>query len=180
MAIKLQAGTTMPQITLPRLGGGTVTTGTPEKGHDWQMVVVYRGKHCPLCTRYLKQLNQMQQDFYNTGVAIIAITADSQVQQAEHQEKMQVDLPLGHGLSIEQMQQLGLYISHPRSPQETDHPFPEPGLFVINSEGTIQVVDLSNNPFVRPELTALADGLAWIRDPQNNYPIRGTYESADS
>ena len=35
--------------------------------------------------------------------------------------------------TVEQMQQLGVYISHPRSPQETDHPFAEPGLFVINA-----------------------------------------------
>jgi len=73
------------------------------------------------------------------------------------------------------MKTLGVYISHPRSEKETDHPFAEPGLFVVNTEDTIQVVDLSNNPFARPELEALVSGLRWIRDPKNNYPIRGTY-----
>ena len=72
------------------------------------------------------------------------------------------------------MKQLGLYISHPRSAEETDHPFAEPGLFVINDSGTVQVVDISNNPFVRPELEALTSGLAWIR--KNTYPIRGTFD----
>jgi hypothetical protein len=74
------------------------------------------------------------------------------------------------------MQTLGLYISNPRSDQETDHPFAEPGLFVINSDGDVQVVDLSNNPFVRPDLLTLVNGLKWIRNPDNNYPIRGTYK----
>ena len=73
------------------------------------------------------------------------------------------------------MQALGLYISVPRSEQETDHLFPEPGLFVINADGELQVVDISNNPFVRPEIEALVSGLEWIRRPDNNYPIRGTH-----
>ena len=72
------------------------------------------------------------------------------------------------------MKDLGLYISHPRSPEETDHPFAEPGVFVINESGTVQVVDISNNPFVRPSLKSLVSGLGWIRS--NTYPIRGTYE----
>jgi len=74
------------------------------------------------------------------------------------------------------MQELGLYISNPRSPQETDHPFSKPGLFVVNAEGNVQVLDISNGPFARPELETLISGLGFIRSPSNNYPIRGTYE----
>jgi hypothetical protein len=43
----------------------------------------------------------------------------------------------------------------------------------VNSEGKLHVVDISNNPFVRPELQSLISGLDWIRNPANNYPIRG-------
>ena len=50
---------------------------------------------------------------------------------------------------------------------------------MINEEGGVQVVDISNNPFVRPELGALVSGLAWIRNPDNNYPIRGTWREDD-
>ena len=57
----------------------------------------------------------------------------------------------------------------------TDHNFAEPGLFVINSDGRLQVVDLSNNPFARPDLEVFVSGLEWIRKPENNYPIRGTF-----
>ncbi len=68
-----------------------------------------------------------------------------------------------------------VYISDPRSPQETDHPFSEPALFVVNNEGNVHVADISNNPFVRPELETLVSGLGWIRNPDNNYPIRGMH-----
>ena len=73
------------------------------------------------------------------------------------------------------MKTLGLYISHPRSARETDRPFAEPGLFVINGDGKVQVTDISNAPFARPDLESLVGGLKFIRDPANQYPIRGTY-----
>lgn len=80
--------------------------------------------------------------------------------------------PLGYGLSVAQMQELGLYISNPRSPQETDRPFSEPGLFLINPEGQVQMLDISNAPFARPDLAAIARGAKRIQEM--NYPIRGT------
>src|SRR5216683_4256925 len=61
-----------------------------------------------------------------------------------------VALPVGHSLTLDQMRALGLYVSKPRSAQETDRPFPEPGLLVVNSEGKVQIVDISNAPFARP------------------------------
>lgn len=60
------------------------------------------------------------------------------------------------------MQTLGLYISNPRSAQETEHPFAEPGLFVVNEKGQVQVVDISNGPFVRPELGVLLSRFIFI------------------
>jgi len=71
------------------------------------------------------------------------------------------------------MQQLGLYISAPRSEQETDHNFAEPGLFVINEQGLLQAINISNTPFLRPELDVIVRGLTFVRS-QDDYPIRGT------
>lgn len=80
-----------------------------------------------------------------------------------------------YGLSIEQMENLGLYISHLRSPEETDRPFPKPGMFAANADGNVQLIDLSNTPFNRSNLDELIDTVEWIQT--NNYPIRGMYES---
>ena len=63
-----------------------------------------------------------------------------------------------------------------RSALETDKPFPEPGLYVINEKGNVQLVDIANAPFLRPSLERLVAGLGFIRNPENNYPIRGTFE----
>lgn len=173
---KLHPGDTFPNLIVADADGGTRDLSRPTGGHDWMMVVVYRGKHCPLCTRYLNQLEPLVAQLKEIGVDVAAVSADSPQQLAEHREKLSVaSFPLFHSLSIDQMKQLGLYISDPRSAKETDHPFAEPGVFVINQHGTLQVVDISNNPFVRPELETLVSGLRWIRNPENNYPIRGMH-----
>lgn len=172
---KFTAGKVFPTIHLKTLTNGTVEIGKPQNGRDWQMVVVYRGKHCPMCTNYLRQLDQIKDKFYDNGIDIIAVSADPEAKATAHNQEMQLSFPVAYDLSIEQMKELGLYISHPRSAQETDIPFAEPGLFVINDKGQMQVIDISNGPFVRPELQTLAGGLVFIRDPQNNYPIRGTF-----
>lgn len=174
-ANKFKAGDIFPAIELSTVSGDKVTLGKPQNGADWQMVVVYRGKHCPLCTRYLNEIEKLRTDFIALGVDVVAVSADSQAQADEHIKELTVSYPIAYGLSIEQMRTLGLYISNPRSAEETDHPFAEPGLFVVNEKGQVQVVDISNGPFVRPELTVLLSGLGFIRDPENNYPIRGTY-----
>ena len=105
------------------------------------------------------------------------MSGDSREQLEQHLEQLDVNFPLFYGLTLEQMQDLGLYVSIPRSAKETDHNFAEPGLFVINSDGQLQVVDLSNNPFARPDLDVFVSGLEWIRSPDNNYPIRGTFRA---
>lgn len=173
---KLHAGADFPEIKAPLLNGEVKTLATPENGLDWKMIVVYRGRHCPLCTRYLNHLQGMKDTLAQTGVDLIAVSGDSKAQLESHLEQLDVDFPIAYGLTLEQMKELGLFISDPRSPQETDHPFAEPGLFVVNSQGKVQVADISNNPFVRPELKSLVNGLAWIRNPENNYPIRGTHK----
>ena len=109
------------------------------------MVVVYRGRHCPLCTKYLNQLETLREALRETGVDLIAVSGDSAEQLAEHRDRLKVSFPLAHGLTEAQMREMGLYVSLPRSPQETDHNFAEPGVFVINENDTLHVVDISNN-----------------------------------
>ncbi|KZN64706.1 hypothetical protein N473_13015 [Pseudoalteromonas luteoviolacea CPMOR-1] len=172
---KLHAGSTFPTQTVTLKSGKEVALGEPRTGFDWQLIVVYRGKHCPLCTKYLNQLQNYIERLAKIGVDVLAISGDNKEQLVTHASQLNTEFDIAYGMTLEQMKELGLYISDPRSDQETDHPFSEPGLFVVNEQGKIQVIDISNNPFVRPELEALVNGLTWIKDPDNNYPIRGMH-----
>ena len=173
---KLHAGDSFPSLLAFDDGDNQVDITTPGNGADWKMIVVYRGRHCPLCTKFLNRLTDYRQRLLDIGVDVGAVSADSREQLDEHRSRLDVSFPLYHGLTLEQMQDLGLYISVPRSEKETDHNFAEPGLFVVNDDGRLQVVDISNNPFARPDIEVFVSGLEWIRSPDNNYPIRGTYQ----
>lgn len=166
---KLTAGQTFPAISVPNLKGGELS---PAAESGWRMVVVYRGKHCPLCKRYLKTLDGMLNDFTAAGVTVSAVSADPKEKAEADVKEHGWHFPVGYNLSMEQMRELGLYISAPRSPEETDRPFPEPGLFVINPAGKVQIIDISNAPFSRPDLAGVLAGIKLIQDRQ--YPIRGT------
>ena len=172
---KLHAGAEFQPLRVYDQNDALADISKPAGDTDWQMVVIYRGRHCPLCTKFLNNLAGYRQRLLDIGIDMAAVSADSREQLGEHMERLDVNFPLFYGLTLEQMQDLGVYISVPRSEKETDHNFAEPGLFVINTDGLLQVVDISNNPFARPDLEVFVSGLEWIRAPENNYPVRGTF-----
>jgi len=135
-------------------------------------VVVYRGRHCPLCKAYLETLDGLLDELAAAGVSTLAVSADpkekAEADVAEHGWRF----PVGYALGIDQMRALGLYISQPTSSRETDRPFAEPGLFAINPQGKVHIVDISNAPFARPNLAGILDGIKYVQ--KKSYPIRGT------
>ena len=165
---KMSAGARFPSLSWDGVGGTRVN---PMAGSGWRMLVVYRGKHCPLCKAYLDQLNRMRAEFESSGIEVVAVSADPQSKAEAEAAECGWTFPIGYDLSLMQMRELGLYISEPRSPQETDRPFSEPALFVINPEGMTQIIDISNAPFARPDLESLLKGLQFVIG--KDYPIRG-------
>ncbi|XPF95307.1 peroxiredoxin-like family protein [Colwellia sp. RE-S-Sl-9] len=171
---KLSAGQQFPTLSVDKLEGGKLDFLNPKGDCDWLLVIVYRGKHCSLCNKYLSTLNELLPQFNELGVDVVAMSADPKEKALIQMNEINPSFEVGYDLTIEQMKTLGLYISNPRSEAETDRPFAEPGLFVINSSNNIQLIDISNAPFLRPELTSVIRGLGLIRNPENKYPIRGT------
>ncbi len=164
----MTAGARFPALAWPAVSGAQVE---PAQGTGWRALFVYRGQHCPLCKAYLNTLNDMLEEFQAAGIAVAAISADGKGKAETEVADCGWRFPVGYDLSIEQMRQLGLYVSDPRSPQETDRPFAEPALFVINPDGQTQIIDISNAPFSRPDLKSLLKGLQFVIS--EHYPIRG-------
>jgi peroxiredoxin len=166
---KLEAGAAFPDLSVPKAGGGEIKLGGDGR---WQMLIVYRGKHCPLCRKYLKTLDGLLDEFQVLETEVVAVSGDPQEKAESEASEEGWRFPVGYDLSPDAMRQLGLYISEPRSLTETDRPFAEPGLFVINPDGVTHIVDISNAPFARPDLQGVLNGIKLIRE--KNYPIRGT------
>lgn len=173
---KMHPATTFPDINVTLSTGESVSLTSKEEGCDWKMVVVFRGKHCPICTKYLNKLEDFKGRLREINIDLIAISGDSKQQLDEHLDELSITFPIACGLSQSDMKTLGLYISEPRSEKETDHNFSEPALFVLNENNKIHIAEIANAPFVRPDLEQLVSGLEFIRNPDNNYPIRGTFK----
>ncbi len=166
---RISAGSPFPALEWQQTDSGTLV---PAGMQGWRLLVVYRGAHCPLCRKYLKTLETLQSDFAKAGVSVAALSSDPQERAVKEAREEGWTFPVGYDLTPVQMRTLGLYVSAPRSTEETDRNFAEPGLFVINPQGAIQIVDVSNAPFVRPDLEGVLNGLKFII--AKDYPIRGT------
>lgn len=150
-------------------GGSTASSGR------WTAVIFYRGQHCPVCTNFLNEAETMVGRFQGLGVDLVAVSADSQAQlERNREDDLNVSFPVYTGLTVEHMKMLGLYISEPMSDKETDHLFNEPAMFVVNPKNQIQLLDIANGPFFRPNLEQLLQGISYIIE--NRYPVRGTHD----
>jgi len=166
---KLHPGQPFAAETFKRLDGPELTFGAPGK---WQALFVFRGQHCGVCKSYLRKLQDKLGAFEALGIAVAALCADSEAQARVTQAACGPTFPLLYGLDVAAMKRLGLYFSEPVSAEETDHVYAEPALFVVNPEGLLQVVEVCNAPFLRPELDMLLDGLKAAIE--SNAPVHGT------
>ncbi|MEP1422498.1 MAG: redoxin domain-containing protein [Erythrobacter sp.] len=172
----LVPGSTFPEITVPQLGGGEMTLGSAGGDHDWQLVIVYRGKHCPVCTGYLQQFEKRRAEFDELGIELVAVSSDSEDRASDQIVQVKSTYRVGYGLSVDQMKQMGLMISGPHNGKDVAGPFAEPGLFVVDQDRNLRVMDISNVPFARPDINTLLLGLNFVRKKMNDgYAVSGNH-----
>jgi len=170
MAISTKIDAPFPTITLKTISNDTVVLGRPAP-QRWQMLVMYRGLHCPICKKYLSQINDMKKDFTQMNVQIVAVSTDPEDKARKFASEADLDITVAYGLAIEQARSLGLYISTPLDSNETDKPFAEPGLFLIRQDGALHFAEVASAPFCRPDLNIIKMGIQHIQ--KNDYPPRG-------
>lgn len=156
-------------MSFSKLGGGKITIGGERE--NWTLLVVYRGKHCPRCKKYLNILNEMRNQWHEAGFDVLVLSADPVEKAQADQIEFGWRFDLAYGLREDQMTTLGLYVTDPLSPSETDRRFAEPGTYVIRPDGSILLISISNGPSARPELVELLDGMIFTKE--NDRPPRG-------
>lgn len=155
---KPNPGSEFPALSVYDSNDELVDISKPTGDAKWQMVVVYRHRYCPVCTKHLNKLAGFRQRLLDIGFDMAAVSCDSKEDLEDHRTQLDVNFPLFYGLTTEQAQGLGLYISPPKLP-DVEHEFAEPGLFLIDPEGQMQLVATSNNPILRPDLDILVNSL---------------------
>jgi peroxiredoxin len=106
MSTKLISGGSIPAFTLSLVGGGQVTLGKVSVPGRWQIVIVYRGLHCPICNKYLARLEELVSRFAGTKAEIVAISGDPSEKAEAIVRNNGLTFPVAYGLSLEQMKEL--------------------------------------------------------------------------
>ncbi len=169
-------GQPVPQLPLKFLDG-TETDLAASLGKNFTLLVFYRGYHCPKCKDQLLELQAAKADFEALGTNVIAVSMDPQERAVSSRDEWQLpELPLAHGMTIDQARAWGLHMSTSRGKTSTGVEelkiFNEPGLFLIRNDGTLYASWVQTVPFCRPKTAEIVASIGFIQD--KNYPPRGT------
>jgi peroxiredoxin len=167
----------VPQLKVPTLAHGPFALQS-ESPQNFSLIVFFRGLHCPLCIKYLKELGQLLPDLAQRGVSVIAISSDNEDRAREMAAKVGIsDLLFGYDLSLNVAKDWGLYISEGigKTSIGVEEPkrFAEPGVFLIRPDKTLYYGAVQTMPFARPSFADLLMAIDFAIS--KNYPARGEY-----
>lgn len=159
-----------PQLSFPTLDGN-VWKLDEQKPENFTLLVFYRGLHCPVCKKYLQELQDLMPEFEERGVKVVAVSMDTEKRARLSRKDWELDkLTLGYDLELETAKNWGLYISKGFKEPEPDI-FSEPGLFLIESNSEVYYSGINSNPWGRPYLPSFIKAIDFILEKK--YPARG-------
>lgn len=172
----------MPRYPVPALnvaltsGGRFVLGAAPSASFD--LLVFYRGLHCPICAKYLLELERLAPEFASRGVQVVAISSDDADRAQQMATKVVASgVQFGYGLSLRSAREWGLYISTSRGKTsigiEEPALFSEPGVFIVRPDGTLYYGAVQTMPFARPQFQDLVGAIDFAI--AKDYPARGEY-----
>ena len=170
----------VPALDVPLVGGGRFVLGERPAEH-FDLVVFYRGLHCPICAKYLGELERLIPEFARRGVACVAVSVDDAARARGMVDKIKaVNLAVGHDLGLRAAREWGLYLSTSRGTTsiglEEPALFSEPAFYLVRPDGTLYYGAVQTMPFARPSFQELLGAIDFAL--ANDYPARGEYTGA--
>lgn len=167
----------VPALNVPLVGGGRFVLGAAP-GEKFDLIVFYRGLHCPICAKYLLELERLSSEFGSRGVQVLALSSDTEERGSEMARKVNATgLKFAYGLSLRSARQWGLYISSSRGKTslgiEEPTLFSEPAVFIVRPDGTLYYGAVQTMPFARPSFQDLIGAIDFAI--AKDYPARGEY-----
>jgi len=167
----------VPNLNVPFVGGGRFVLGAVA-ADTFDLIVFYRGLHCPVCFKYLLELERLSAEFAARGVHVLAVSGDVESRGREMAEKVKAKgVKFGYGLNLRSARQWGLYISTSRGKTslgiEEPPLFSEPGVFLVRPDGTLYYGAVQTMPFARPAFQDLLGAVDFAI--AKDYPARGEF-----
>ena len=164
----------VPALEVETLNGSwSLSEQNPE---NFTMVVFYRGLHCPICSKYIGELNKLAGDFAEIGVNVFTLSGDGRERAEQAREDWGLgNLEIGYGLTTEQAREWGLHRSAGRGLTsigiEEPAEFSEPGLFIMKPDNSLYWAQVQTMPFARPHFREIIGALKFALE--KDYPARG-------
>lgn len=159
-----------PLLEFPLLGGGTWRL-SDAKPALFQMIIAYRGLHCPLCKIYLNDLEAKLPEFARRGVDVVATSMDSRERAGKVRAEWGLNkLAVGYDLPLATARAWDLFISTAIRDGEPPE-FCEPGLFLTRPDGELFYAARANAPWGRPSFDQIIHGID--NSVANKRPARG-------
>jgi peroxiredoxin len=170
----------VPALNLPLTSGERFVLGA-QPAERFDLLVFYRGLHCPICAKYLMELERLAPEFEKRGVGVLAVSSDTAERAQAMAEKIKASgVRVAHSLSLQTARQWGLSISASRGKTsigiEEPALFSEPGVFLVKPDGTLFYGSTQTMPFARPAFQDLLGAIDFA--VANDYPARGEYTGA--
>ena len=141
------------------------------KPENFTMLIFYRGIHCPVCKKYLEELNTKIEDFKDKGVNAICVSSNNEELAQKTVEEWDIDnLNIGYDFSIDDGRKWDLFISEGIKDSEPEV-FLEPALFLIRPDNTLYSASIQSMPFARPDFDDLLKSISFVL--KEDYPARG-------
>lgn len=165
----------VPDLDLPTAAGGRWRLREQQPEH-FTLLVFYRGLHCPICAKQLRDLHARLADFRERGVNVVAVSSDDRERAERTLEEWRLDgLDLAYGLSPERARAWGLFLSRGRGTTSTgvEEPelFSEPALYLVRPDRTLYFGSSQTMPFARPDFRSILGAVDYVL--ANDYPARG-------
>ncbi len=164
----------VPALEVDTLDGTwSLADQSPE---NFTMVVFYRGLHCPICSKYIGELDKLAGEFAEIGVSTLVLSGDGRERAEQARQDWSLsNIDIGYGVIAEQAKDWGLHRSAGRGKtsigiEEPDE-FSEPGLFIVRPDDTLYWAQVSTMPFARPHFREIIGALKFALE--NDYPARG-------
>ena len=160
----------VPMLDLPLTDGGRFVLAQSQP-KAFNMLVFYRGLHCPLCQIHLAELHEKLNQFEELGIEAVAISMDTEkrarIAQADWKLRR---LRIAYGLSEEDARAYGLYLTDAVFKAEPRR-FSEPGLFLVKPDYTLYFASFQTMPFGRSSFDEILSVVGKML--KADYPARG-------
>tara|TARA_R110001583_G_scaffold46761_3_gene146508 strand:- start:2421 stop:2969 length:549 start_codon:yes stop_codon:yes gene_type:complete len=166
-----------PSLDISLVAGNRFVLGAAPAEH-FDMLLFYRGLHCPICAKQLTEFEKHSSEFASRGVNIIAVSTDTEERAIKMAEKVNASgVKVAYGFSLQNARDWGLYLTESlgKTSVGIDEPkiFSEPALYLIKPDSTLYYATVQTMPFSRPSAPDMLAAIDYAI--KENYPARGEY-----